>query len=1277
LASTPATYTVTYAFGGICPSSATFDVTITTAPEATFSYGGSPYCPSGADPSPVFGAGASAGAFSAEAGLVIDPTTGVIDLDASAAGSYTVTNTIAAVGTCPEVTQSVAVEILPTDDPAFNFSQTAYCQDETNPVAIISGTVGGTFSSTAGLTIDAVTGEVDLTASTPGTYTVTYATAGSCPASADVSITINAVPDPTFSYASGTFCQDAGPQLPTVTQIGGVFSASSVDLALDTSTGEIDPFNSPAGTYDITYEIAGACSRSSTFTVTISGVPNATFSYNDSPYCQSDTDPVPVFATGASPGNFSAPAGLVIDPTSGVIDLDASIPGTYTVTNDIPAFGICVGATATFDVIINGTEDASFSYSQVSYCQDETDPIATITGVTGGSFAASPAGLVFADVNSGAIDLDASLPGVYTVTYTSPGSCFGSFDQSVTISAMPVPDFSYATASMCQSLGSQLPVVSESGGTFSSTAGLIIDPVTGEIDPAASTVGGPYTVTYMITNGAACTSSATFDVNITDILVAPAGLTVSAASCSGFTAGWAAVPGAVQYRIEASSDNFVTVAESATIPELTYTFTSLSVETRDYELRVVAVDACGADGVASAEVAAQTSPSSACGCGFDQASFVVSSENVNCPGSEDGALMVYVNPTATAALSRFEYRYESALSSTEWISGGNFPGLVFLADNLAAGDYTVMVRDRNAQTGCDSVLTFSRTIGVQNPVTLSSSPESCEGNDGSITVNLTASCTEIRAYEIIGSSLDTGEPMLFTGTTANGLSEGSYEIVLRDDLGTSLDTLYTTVISTCSTNGGGGPGITCVLGDKTVDVDVTPASCESGEGSVTFTVVGGETDNYNFRIVSVSGVIDETQAAIGSATFNNLPAGEYDYIVIDEAGTPRCESSFRVVENIVVINTISFELPSCDAPSQTATLDVMLSAATNAPAPYDVYVINGTDTVSVGLIEAGTSSTQVGGVPTGGDYRVVIRSRGAQSCPASRVVNIPETGMAAISFDYEASNITCFGDGGTVTVNNIVVAENTEFTINIMSVNQSQPYMSRIFSAIPSSYTFANLEKGDYRVQIVQQQASCGIISTESSPTFTVDGADAELTAAVPETVFVTVNEPYGNILIDSISGGGKPYEVRIAADPNGGTTDWITVDNANPAIDPYAYEFRDLEMGTYFIELRDRFGCSQLYEVSIRYTAELYIPNIITPNGDGDNDTFRIINLESGTGDSGARMIISNRWGRVIYQSENYTNDKAWDGGESADGMYFYDLRLPDGSQYRGWIEIWRGRTP
>ncbi len=73
-------------------SARTTDISV---PSANFSYTGTPYCQNLANPLPSLGTGTHTGTFSSEAGLVFASTsTGEIDLDASASGSYVVTNTV-------------------------------------------------------------------------------------------------------------------------------------------------------------------------------------------------------------------------------------------------------------------------------------------------------------------------------------------------------------------------------------------------------------------------------------------------------------------------------------------------------------------------------------------------------------------------------------------------------------------------------------------------------------------------------------------------------------------------------------------------------------------------------------------------------------------------------------------------------------------------------------------------------------------------------------------------------------------------------------------------------------------------------------------------------------------------------------------------------------------------------------------------------------------------------------------------------------------------------
>jgi hypothetical protein len=199
--STAGTYTVTYtidASGGCSAVTATASVTINTAPTATISYAGSPFCFSISTPQPVTLTGTIGGTYSAPAGLTINASTGAIIPNTSTIGTYTVTYTIAASGGCPEITATTSVTITTAPAASISYAGSPFCTSVATPQPVtLTGTAGGIYSSTVGLTIDATTGTVTPSTSTAGTYTVTYtiASSGGCSGiTAIASVTVNTTP---------------------------------------------------------------------------------------------------------------------------------------------------------------------------------------------------------------------------------------------------------------------------------------------------------------------------------------------------------------------------------------------------------------------------------------------------------------------------------------------------------------------------------------------------------------------------------------------------------------------------------------------------------------------------------------------------------------------------------------------------------------------------------------------------------------------------------------------------------------------------------------------------------------------------------------------------------------------------------------------------------------------------------------------------------------------------------------------------------------------------
>ena len=123
------------------------------------------------------------GSFSATpGGLSINSATGIIDVSASASGTYEVlaTWTEPTSGKTHTATSTVTIG---DSDASFNYDLTTYCQSDVSVItATITGTLGGNFSaSPGGLAIIPATGVISPSGSDPGIYNITYTTSATCP----------------------------------------------------------------------------------------------------------------------------------------------------------------------------------------------------------------------------------------------------------------------------------------------------------------------------------------------------------------------------------------------------------------------------------------------------------------------------------------------------------------------------------------------------------------------------------------------------------------------------------------------------------------------------------------------------------------------------------------------------------------------------------------------------------------------------------------------------------------------------------------------------------------------------------------------------------------------------------------------------------------------------------------------------------------------------------------------------------------------------------------
>ncbi len=449
--STAGTYVVTYsvaAAAGCAVFTTTTSITITAAPTATITYGTTPYCSNGGSAN-VTRTGTAGGVYSSTTGLSINATTGAVTLASSTAGTYTVTYTVAAAGGCSVFTTTSSITITAAPAATISYAGSPYCSTVATATVTRTGTSGGVFSSTTGLTINATTGDINIATSTAGTYVVTYtvaAAAGCAVFSTTTNITITAAPTATITYGTTPYCSNGGTANVTRTGTAGGVYSSTTGLSLNATTGAITLASSTAGTYTVTYTVAaaGGCAVfTTTASITISAAATATINYAGSPYCQAATTAT-VTRTGNAGGVYSSTAGLVINASTGDVDIAASTAGTYVVTYTIAANGGCSVFTTTTNIIINSVSVAPTNAIASTNLICATNGTVTLTangGVVGTSatyrwYAGSCGGTL---VGTGAIITNVPVFATTTYYVRIEGICNTTACQAVTVTLAPKP----------------------------------------------------------------------------------------------------------------------------------------------------------------------------------------------------------------------------------------------------------------------------------------------------------------------------------------------------------------------------------------------------------------------------------------------------------------------------------------------------------------------------------------------------------------------------------------------------------------------------------------------------------------------------------------------------------------------------------------------------------------------------------------------------------------------------------------------------------------------
>lgn len=132
----------------------------------------------------------------------------------------------------------------------------------------------------------------------------------------------------------------------------------------------------------------------------------------------------------------------------------------------------------------------------------------------------------------------------------------------------------------------------------------------------------------------------------------------------------------------------------------------------------------------------------------------------------------------------------------------------------------------------------------------------------------------------------------------------------------------------------------------------------------------------------------------------------------------------------------------------------------------------------------------------------------------------------------------------------------------------------------------------------------------------------------------------------------------------NTGNGNWVwdlgngdSINVSNPT------EYTYTKAGTYTIKIKASNGVCDEEQTATVTVDNVLPPNVITPNGDGLNETFVLDKANVGW-----KLKIYNRWGTEVFSADDYNND--W-GNKAEPAMYYYYLTSPDGDTCRGWIHV------
>ncbi|MFK7774362.1 MAG: S8 family serine peptidase [Saprospiraceae bacterium] len=430
-------------------------------------------------------------------------------------------------------------------------------------------------------------------------------------------------------------------------------------------------------------------------------------------------------------------------------------------------------------------------------------------------------------------------------------------------------------------------------------------------------------------------------------------------------------------------------------------------------------------------------------------------------------------------------------------NGNSVNGNPATFENLGAGVFPISITDENNCVSSSSV-EINEDSSVELQITNTQNILCNGGNNGMIEAQSSGGSGNY-TYSLNGTSQ--GNNNIFTSLPA-----GTYLIGSTDDLGCMTETTVT---------------ITEPIAMAAQVLQQNNVNCfEGNNGSATIQVQGG------------NGTLEYTLGSTSNTTgeFNNLPAGNYDVIILDENNCT-ATINFEITQPTEVVAEITNNTSVSCFGANNGSLQV---AAAGGVSNFEFTI--GTETNTTGIFN---------NLPPG-TYQVAVVD--GNNCPTTIEAIIEEPSELTGSISAQQS-VDCFGGNtGSISFASNGGAGSVTYTLNGMS---------------NSTGDFSNLSSGIYEVELTDENGCSTAVE------FEID-EPLELTASISTQQSVDCfGENNGSISLNSNGGVGTiTYTLNGSSNTTG--------------------DFSNLSSGIYTVDLVDENDCATTMEFEIDEPAEL-----------------------------------------------------------------------------------------